>query len=82
MSRRFDLSIYSSVLGILSAAIGVSSALGAVILSRMLRESQSFNGFLTLAGASALVGGTSFLVLGRYGPNQAVSAAVSSSEEP
>lgn len=82
VSRRFDLSIYSSVLGILSAAIGVSSALGAVILSRMLRESQSFNGFLTLAGASALVGGTSFLVLGRYGPNQAVSAAVSSSEEP
>lgn len=53
-SRRFDLSIYSSVLGILSAAIGVS----------------------------ALIGGTVFLVLSRYGPNQVVSAAVSPSEEP
>ncbi|MBB3601164.1 MFS family permease [Mycolicibacterium sp. BK556] len=82
VSRRFDLSIYSSVLGILSAAIGVSSALGAVILSRMLRESQSFNGFLVLAGGSALVGGAMFLLLSRYGPNQVVSAAVSSAEEP
>jgi MFS family permease len=82
VSRRFSLSIYSSVLGILSAAIGVSSAVGAVILSRTLRETQSFNGFLAFAGGSALVGGAFFLVLSRYGPNQVVSASVSSSSEP
>ncbi|WP_445167709.1 MFS transporter [Mycolicibacterium sp. Dal123E01] len=74
VSRRFGLSIYSSVLSILSAAIGVSSALGAVILSRMLRESQSFNGFLALAGIAAVAGSALFLLLSRYGPNQEVSA--------
>ncbi len=76
VSRRFDLSVYSSVLSILSAAIGVSSAAGAVILSRILRETQSFNGFLVLAGAAAMAGGALFVVLSRYGPNRVVSAAV------
>ena len=33
VARRFSLSIYSTVLSLLSAAIGVSSAVGAVILS-------------------------------------------------
>lgn len=76
VSRRFDLSVYSSVLSILSAAIGVSSAAGAVILSRILRETQSFNGFLVLAGAAAMAGGALFVVLSRYGPNRVVGAAV------
>jgi predicted MFS family arabinose efflux permease len=80
VSRRFDLSVYSSVLSILSAAIGVSSAVGAVILSRTLRETQSFNGFLVFAGGSALVGGALLLVLRRYGPNQVVSASASVAE--
>lgn len=68
VSRRFDLEIYSTVLSVLMAAIGVSSALGAAILSRTLRESPSFNGFLVFAGCAALVGGASFLLLGRTSP--------------
>lgn len=65
VSRRFSLTIYSTVLSILSAAIGVSSALGALILSRTLQASDSFNGFLIFAGTAAFVGGALFLLLGR-----------------
>src|SRR5690349_15850197 len=65
VARRFDLTLYSTVLSILSAAIGVSSALGAVLLSRTLQRSDSFNGFLVFTGVAAFVGGTLFLLLGR-----------------
>lgn len=65
VARRFDLGVYSTVLSILSAAIGVSSALGALILSRTLRISDSFNGFLTFAGVAAFLGGALFLLVGR-----------------
>ena len=65
VSRRFGLEIYSTVLSVLMAAIGVSSALGAAILSRTLRDNPSFNGFLVFAGSAALVGGAAFLLLGR-----------------
>jgi MFS family permease len=63
VARRFPLTMYSTVLSILSAAIGVASALGALILSGMLRGSPSFNGFLVFAGSAALVGGALFLLL-------------------
>jgi MFS family permease len=65
VARRFSLTIYSTVLSILSAGIGVSSALGALILSRTLGVSPSFNGFLTFAGGAAVLGGALFLLLGR-----------------
>lgn len=65
VSRRFSLTMYSTVLSILSAAIGVSSALGALILSRTLQVSDSFNGFLVFAGIAAFLGGALFLLLGR-----------------
>lgn len=64
VSRRFSLTMYSTVLSILSAAIGVSSAVGAVILSRSLQGGQSFSGFLTFAGTAALLGGALLLLLG------------------
>jgi predicted MFS family arabinose efflux permease len=64
VSRRFRLTIYSTVLSVLLAAIGVSSTLGAAI-SRALRESPSFNGFLIFAGSAAVLGGALFLLLGR-----------------
>lgn len=65
VARHFSLGVYSTVLSILSAVIGVSSALGAVVLSRMLAASNSFDGFLVLAGTAALVGGTLLLLLRR-----------------
>jgi MFS family permease len=66
VARRFSLDIYSTVLSLLSAAIGVSSALGAFILSRTLRVSESFDTFLMLAGSAAFIGGALFVVLGRF----------------
>ncbi|MGU3502450.1 hypothetical protein [Mycobacterium sp. C31M] len=65
MARRFDLTPYSTVLSILSAAIGVTSALGATILSRMLAATDSFDGFLIVTGVAAFVGGGLFLQPGR-----------------
>lgn len=65
VARRFSLTIYSTVLSILMAAIGVSSAVGALILSRSLQASPSFNGFLVFAGIAAFVGGALFLLLRR-----------------
>jgi MFS family permease len=65
VSRRFSLTIFSTVLSMLMAAIGVSSALGAFILSRTLIASESFNGFLIFAGIAAFVGGALFLLLRR-----------------
>ena len=66
VAHKFRLNVYSTVLSILSAVIGVSSALGALILSRMLAESDSFNGFLLVAGSAALIGGTLFLLVGPH----------------
>ena len=65
VARHFDLGVYSTVLSILSAVIGVSSALGAVVLSRMLAATNSFDGFLVLAGAAAFIGGAALLLLRR-----------------
>ncbi|MGE2736809.1 MFS transporter [Mycolicibacterium vaccae] len=65
VARRFELTMYSTVLSILSAAIGVSSALGALILSWTLKVGPSFNGFLTFAGTAAFIGGALLLLLGR-----------------
>lgn len=64
VSKRFDLNLYSTVLSLLMAAIGVSSALGAAVLSRTLQQSPSFNGFLVFAGLAAVLGGGLFLLLG------------------
>lgn len=64
VARRFGLAIYSTVLSVLMAAIGVSSALGAFVLSRSLHGSQSFTGFLVFAGIGAILGGALFLLLG------------------
>jgi MFS family permease len=85
VSRRFGLEIYSTVLSVLMAAIGVSSALGATVLSRTLRDNPSFNGFLVFAGSAALVGGTLFLLLGRHRTspsNRPVPASSPGVDEP
>jgi MFS family permease len=79
VARRFDLTLYSTVLSILSAVIGVSSALGAFVLSRTLQTSDSFNGFLVFAGAAAFVGGALFLLLGRQSAVAATSDRVAES---
>ena len=65
VARHFSLGVYSTVLSILSAVIGVSSAVGAEVLSRILFATNSFDGFLVLAGVAAFVGGGLLLLLRR-----------------
>lgn len=65
--RHFGVEIYSSVLGLTIAALGMASALGAVILSRTLDATGGYDDFLTLTAVGVLLGSGLFLLLGRPG---------------
>lgn len=64
VARYFVLDIYSSVMGLLTASVALSSALGAVILSVTLDVTRSFNLFLILTGTSVAAGAVLLLKLG------------------
>lgn len=64
--RTFGIAIYGSVLGLVSAALGLASAGGAGLLSLTLKFSEGFSLFLALNGFAIFVGGALFLLLGRY----------------
>ncbi|MCG5434301.1 MFS transporter [Mycobacterium sp. MYCO198283] len=75
VARRFELAVFSTVLSVLMAGVGVSSALGAFILSRTLQHSDSFDGFLVFAGVTAWCGGALFLLLARWPERRDVETA-------
>ena len=61
----FKLEIYSTVLGLISGALALSVASGALLLSVILKFSGSFMPFLALSGTCALIGGSIFWLLRR-----------------
>jgi hypothetical protein len=63
--RYFGINVYSSVLGIFTAVIGLSLTLGSVLLSATLRATDSYNLFLTMCAVSALAGGVLLMFLSR-----------------
>jgi predicted MFS family arabinose efflux permease len=63
--KYFGIEVYSTVLGIVTAAIGAAIALGSVLLSVMLRTSDSFNPFLVSAACGVALGSLMFVMLGR-----------------
>ena len=65
--RHFGVEIYSSVLGLCIAALGLATAAGAVLLSRFLDWTGGYVVFLHLTAGSVLLGGLMFLLLGRAG---------------
>lgn len=67
--RHFGVGVYSSVLGLCIAALGLATALGAVLLSRMLQGTGGYTVFLYLTAASVLLGGLLFLLLGSLQKN-------------
>jgi MFS family permease len=63
--RYFKVEIFSTVFGLIGVAVASSTALGSLILSLILKLSGSFSGFLYLSSATAMIGGSVFLLLGR-----------------
>lgn len=71
--RRFDISIYGSVLGIVSAAIVSAGALGAGLLSLILGLTGEYTSFLLFTSVTVLAGSALFLLLDR---NREISVPV------
>lgn len=63
--RYFGVEVYSSVLGLSVAAVGVASAIGSIILSGALEATGHFTLFVFGSGVSVLIGASLFLMLGR-----------------
>lgn len=73
--RYFRIDIYGSVLSLVVTAIALSASLGSIILGLTLREADSFDAYLTIAGTANLVGGGMFLLLARSPASQPASHA-------
>jgi len=63
VSRNFTVTIFSSVLGLMTAAIATSSAVGAILLSIALSSTGSYAVFLIGCGIAVLTGSLLFLLL-------------------
>ncbi|HKY90974.1 MAG TPA: MFS transporter [Nevskiaceae bacterium] len=63
--RHFPVQIYSSVFGLVAALIGVSSGVGAGLLSASFRFSDRYAPYVFLTGIAVIAGGAMLLLLGR-----------------
>lgn len=64
-SRYFPIRIYGTVIGLIVMAMALSSAIGSIVLGIVLKQADSFDPYMLLAGLLALAGGSLFLLLGR-----------------
>jgi predicted MFS family arabinose efflux permease len=69
-SRKFALQHYSFIYSFVVAAMGAATAIGSLVLSFMLHRTDSYSGFLVLAGLVTLLGVACFHFIGRYGRAQ------------
>jgi MFS family permease len=63
VARSFGVRIYSSVLGLMTAVMSMSAALGAGLLSLTLARTGNFNLFLVIVGSSVIAGSALLLLL-------------------
>ncbi|NPU94362.1 MAG: MFS transporter [Gammaproteobacteria bacterium] len=63
-ARYFPMHIYSSVMGLLTMAVGLAIGLGSGLLSYMLSQTDSFTAFLIFGGTLVLIGSLNLLRLG------------------
>jgi predicted MFS family arabinose efflux permease len=63
--RHFGVQVYSSVLGLTTAVLGIATAVGSVILSITLERTNSFTMFVGFGGIVTVIGSALFLLLGR-----------------
>jgi len=64
ITRYFGITVYSTVLGLLTAAMGGAMAIGSGIIGVVLERTDSFNPYLFTAATSAFIGSVMFLMLG------------------
>jgi len=64
-AKYFPLKLYSSVMGLFLASVGLAIGIGAVILSAMLSISDSFKVFMIIAGVMVVIGSLNLLRLGK-----------------
>ena len=62
--RHFGIGVFSTVLGMLSAAVGLAMGMGNVLLAYTLGATNSFEVYLFTAAATAFIGSAMFLTLG------------------
>lgn len=65
VTRYFGIAVYSTVLGLLSAAMGTAMAAGNAILGVVLERTDSFDIYLYTAAATSFIGSCLFLLLGQ-----------------
>lgn len=82
VARHFGVAIYSSTLGLLTAAMSFSTASGALLLSYTLRRTGGFETYLVIVGTSVLIGAASILLLGRGRPGARKKAFAESAPQP
>ncbi len=72
VAKKFGVSIYSSVMGLLTATMSVSTACGAWLLGMtMERTGGSFNLYLMIVGTAVLIGASLLLALSRVQTDEA-----------
>jgi predicted MFS family arabinose efflux permease len=65
VARHFGVAVYSSTLGLLTAAMSFSTAAGAMLLGLTLASTGGYELFLVIVGFAVLLGASSILLLGR-----------------
>jgi predicted MFS family arabinose efflux permease len=74
VAKKFGVSIYSSVMGLMTALMSISTASGALLLGMTMEKTAgSFDLFLIITGVSVLLGAVLLLSLGRV-PGEEKSA--------
>ncbi len=68
VSRKFPLKDYSLLLSLMTIAITIGSALGSLVLSYFLHETDTYTVFLVVGAVATLVGAILFYLTGRYPP--------------
>lgn len=64
VSRRFDMKNYSLMLSMVTASIGLGSAIGSALLSFTLRTSGDYNSFLIVSAFATILGALLFFATG------------------
>lgn len=73
VAKRFGLAVYSSVMGLLTAIMSLSTSLGAAYLSWTLARTGDYVLFLLTTGTAVVIGATMLLLLRRIPPESAAA---------